>query len=225
MPDIRPAEIGNAAAPAPVLRYRDFVTAEGAVVLGDIADPAEAQARDAAKVLRHMKQQPVHCIEMLGDFLDHDDMARQVGGKLGPDQHRQRGEVESHCGARIEAGFETVLLALEPVERALDRLCPAFAPHVTRQRPVRHASDAMPVQRGEQKAGVGIAEIGLGPRRRVHLRHRLRGDAVRPITAHREPHRIEAGIVGAIEQGGEPHVVATGEMPILGKALFVELQR
>ena len=95
------------------------------------------------------------------------------------------------------------------------RMSPASGPCATRPMP-------LPVQRGEQEAGVRIAEIGFRPRRRVHLRDCLRRDPVRTIAAHREPHRIEAGIVGAVEQGGATACVVAGEMPVFGKALFVE---
>ena len=170
-----------------------------------------------------MEQQAVDGIEMLGHFLDHHDMAGEIGDQFGPDQHGQCRQVECSGGTLVQMRLEAALPALEPVKRALNRLLATLAPDIARQRPMRHAPDAMPVERTKQEAGVRIAEIGLRPSRPVHRGNRLRSDAIRPVSAHRKPHRIEAGIVGAIEQRREPHIVAPGEMPVLQKALLMEM--
>ena len=59
----------------------------------------------------------------------------------------------------------------------------------------------------------------------IQPRHRVAGNAVRAITAAREPHRIDRGIIGAFNEGGEAAGVWPGEVAEALKALRMELQR
>ena len=225
VPDIGPAEVGNAAARAPIPHDGDFVSAEGPVVFRHFADPPEPQSGDIPQVLSDVEEQAVDSIKMLGHFFDHDHMAGKIRSQVGADQHGERGQVESRGGTPVETGFETVILAFQPVERARDRFRSTLAPDIARQRPMRHTPDPVPIERAEQESCVRIAEIGFGPRGPVHLRHRLRGDAVRTIPAHGKPYRIETGIVGTLQQRRQAYLVATGKVPFFQETLLMEVKR
>ena len=84
--------------------------------------------------------------------------------------------------------------------------------------------DPAGVERAEQEAHVGIAEIGLVSRRRAQLRHHDRQDAVRAIAAAQEPDRVETGIVGEFEEGVGAALIAAGEMAVDLPALRVDDQ-
>ena len=76
-------------------------------------------------------------------------------------------------------------------QRAGHRRLAALAQDVLRHRPVRQLREAGPVERGQQRAGVAVAEPGLGPRRRAQRRHHRSGEPAGAIAAAGEPHRVE----------------------------------
>jgi hypothetical protein len=88
--------------------------------------------------------------------------------------------------------------------------------------PVHTLPDPCAVERGQKVSAVGKSDIGLSPRRRVHLRNGGLGDPVGAVTALGEPHDIESRIIGAFEQCGQPPQVISGEMPLPFETLIVE---
>ena len=53
-------------------------------------------ACERGEVVGEVEQQPVDCVEVLRDFLDHDDVAGKVGHQLGSGDHCQRHQVEGN---------------------------------------------------------------------------------------------------------------------------------
>jgi hypothetical protein len=83
-------------------------------------------------------------------------------------------------------------------------------------------ADPLAIEPGQQVARVGIAQPGLVARRRPELAQGVFGDAARTVAAPREPHRIERGIVGALDQCREALRVAAGEVSVRQKALRMD---
>jgi hypothetical protein len=50
------------------------------------------------------------------------------------------------------------------------------------------------------------------------------GDSASPIATAREPDRIKAGVIGKVHKRGAAHIVWTGEMASLCKALVVKVE-
>ena len=122
----------------------------------------------------------------------------------------------------VEAGLEPAGIALEPAQHAPDRLLATFRARAHRHVAVDALPDAFAVERGEEVPGIGEADIGLGPRRAVHLRDRRLGNAVRAVAALGEPHDIEGRIIGEFEQRGQTAQVIAREMSRPLEALVVE---
>jgi hypothetical protein len=100
----------------------------------------------------------------------------------------------------------------------------ALAADVVDERAVDGAGEARPVQGGEQGAAVGIAEIGLGPRRLRQPGHDGVHDAVGAVAAAREPDGVEGGVVGGLDEGLGAGGVGAGEMAFAEETLRMEHQ-
>ena len=92
-------------------------------------------------------------------------------------------------------------------------------------RPVRQVREPGLVQGGQQTAGVGIAHVAFLAGHSVQARDHGLGDATRAVPAACEPDRIDAGIVGELDEGVGPRPVVTREMPMLQEAGGMEDDR
>ncbi len=85
-------------------------------------------------------------------------------------------------------------------------------------------AEAGAVEAGKQKTGVGITKKALGVRGRGKIARRGFGDAVRPITAAREPQGVDRRIRHRFAQGSKPLAVRPREMSVAGEALLINGQ-
>ena len=83
-------------------------------------------------------------------------------------------------------------------------------------------ADPGPVQARQQGAGVAIAEIGLGARRRPEPRQHLGRDAAGAVTAAAEPDRIERRVVGDVQERLGARRIRSGEVAGGQEALRME---
>src|SRR4051794_24204727 len=81
---------------------------EGRIIGDHVIDAAETYPGNALQLsgMRHLEEHPVYPVERLRDFLDHQDMAGEIGEIGRADQRVQDGEVERHGGLLAETGLE-----------------------------------------------------------------------------------------------------------------------
>ena len=108
------------------------------------------------------------------------------------------------AGARRPARRAPAPTAASPPSR---RMSCAIGPCATPAKPG-------PVERGQQHAGIAVAQVGLAPRRRRQPAEDRLGHAAGAVAAAREPHRVEAVVVGDVEEGPRARVVVAGEMSV-----------
>ena len=172
-----------------------------------------------------MEQQSVDPVHGLGHFLQHEHVPCEVRLQRRAEQVAQHRHVERRCLVppadrrlqRLRRGID------QPAERPADRHLPAFPENVLRHRPVRDGLEARPIQTGEQRPGIAVAQIGLAPGglgQSAQDRFRHPTGAVAPARA---PDRVIALVIGDLEESPGPRCVVAGEMPVRGEALRTEM--
>ena len=101
-------------------------------------------------------------------------------------------------------------------------LSATVAQDVLRHRTVRHGREPGPIQSGQQRAGIAVAEVGFASGcLRQPADDRL-DHAAGAVTAARKPHRVEAVVVGDIEKRLRARLVVAREMSVRSEALRME---
>ena len=226
MADIGLAQEWDRVAFAPVAGDVLGLCAERAVILGHVADAAQTQAGHAAQMCRYVKEQTINRIEILRNFLNHDDMPRQARHEPRAAQHGKRHQVEGDDRMLLggKRWFFARTIAPKPCQGAANGLLAILSPHIGQQRGVDRPADPFPIKCRQKIAGIGIAQKGLCLGIACHAFQRRFGDAAGAIPSARKPYRVDLRIVCAFKQGGQALPVAAGKMPLGEEALRVDLQ-
>ncbi|HEX4860963.1 MAG TPA: hypothetical protein VFV07_06975, partial [Rhizomicrobium sp.] len=227
MADIGAPEIFDAGRLAPMPRHRFLIGAEIGIVRRHVADAAEPDARDAADVGARgdVEQRAVDAIDVLRHVFEHQHMAGEIGLERRAQKMAEHGDVEggSRCRGR-DVRLQRVRRALDqPAQAPRDRRLAARAPEVRRHRSVRDGKP-LRVERGEHESQIAVAEIGLRARGGREPCHGPLGDAPRAIAAAREPHRVEIGIVGRVQERSCALGIGAREMSARQEALRMEME-
>ena len=227
MADVRAAEIGDARPLAPIAEDLFLRFAEIGIVDRHVAAPPEADARGAAdlRVGRDVEHRPVGAVHMLGHVFEKQHMAGKIGLERRADHVGEDGDVEGGRGRGVQARLERGgIAAREPGQGAHARRFAAVAADVAHHGAVKKVRKAEPVKAGENVAEVAVAEIRLVPRGGGKAgKHFLRNPA-RPVTAPRDPDRIEGRIVRRLQESGRPLAVGAREMVVDEEALRMDVE-
>src|SRR3546814_3697994 len=112
MPDRRFPEIGDAHLAAPAGDHLFGGFGEGRIVFLDVADRAEADADDTAKLggVRELEQHTIDPVERFGHFLDHQHVIGEIGKPGRADHAGEDREVEGGGGAAARSEEHTSAL-------------------------------------------------------------------------------------------------------------------
>ncbi len=88
----------------------------------------------------------------------------------------------------------------------------AVALDVGRHRPVRHAREAGPVERRQNRARVAVPEIGLGTRPIGEARNDALSDTARAVATASDPDRIDTVVVRDLDESARPGGIVACEM-------------
>src|SRR5215469_14317330 len=156
--DVRGAEPGNSGICAPVADDLFRRLAEFRIVGWNKADAPESKARRAPQgfVAGQLTERAVDPVQVLGDFLEHDNVTGEVGFLWRTEQVAENGEIERRdrrfsINRWLQCFGRTVE---EKGEGACNGFLPSLTQDVRGHRPVRHAPEATHVQRGKERAGV-----------------------------------------------------------------------
>src|SRR3546814_1431795 len=153
---------------------------------------SEVCSSDLLGGVSELEQHPIDPVERFGNFLDHQHVIGEIGKPGRADHAGEDREVEGGGGAAAEAGLKPLAIVRgEPREAARHRHVAAGAVDVDRHRPVRRPPDPAGVERTEKEAGIRIAEIRLGVRRRAERIHRSEEHPDRTIAAAAAPRSEE----------------------------------
>src|SRR6185436_8691182 len=126
-------------------------------------------------------------------------------------------------GLTCNSWFERRLVAVDEIgERAFDRLLAALAIEIGGHGTVGDVAVAERVERGEQRTGIAVAEIGLARGVIVETVQCAQRDAARAVTATREPDGVDGLVVGGFEKGLRAFVVGAGKVAGRAEALRME---
>ena len=110
----------------------------------------------------------------------------------------------SASGARSIIQASARPTAASPPSR---RMSCATGPCATASNPARY-------KRGQQRAGIAVAQVGFAPGRLRQPAHDRLDHAAGAVAAAREPHRVEAFVVGDVEKGLRARVIVAREMSV-----------
>ena len=226
MPDFGAPQKGYTVPLAPETRHFFRLGSERPIVLRHVGNLTQAKAGNpgVGEPGGDMKKQAIDCIEVLGDFLDHHDMATEIGHETGAEDRGQRHQVESCDRGTRDLRLETVVAPGHPGQRPADCMFSSLSPDIDRHRAMHGSANPFAIESGKKEAAVGVAEKGLVCCASAQLRDRFAGNAVRAVAAFCKPHRRCSRVVGTFQEGREPYMIRTGKMSLLGKALFVKCQ-
>ena len=171
-----------------------------------------------------MKEKPINGVDIFGHFLDHHDMARKVRHQIGPAQHGQRHKIERRHRVRAsgQRRLEAFCPAREKTQCAAHGLSSIGTSDIARHRTMRRMPCPRAVKSAQQIPTIGITEIGLFTPDLIQPFNNARRDPVCAVSAPREPHRIEGGIVGTLKKSVASHAIRSGKMPVHGETLLME---
>ena len=177
-----------------------------------------------------MKETPVDGVERFVDFLEHQYPPGEIGLQRRAEQLRKHHHVERRIFFAPRIRRQLAEIKALPRRAAHDQpfkatchgiLATCFV-DVDGHRCVHGHANPLRQQPGQNKPAVAIAQKRLCLRRRPHPRNRTVGNAVRPVSAAREPHRIDPGIIGDLDQRILARLIRPGKMPRRHKALRVK---